>query len=313
MADATQADAVQLLRQRKHRPSKPFALMYPDSDALAGDVHLSPDAEEAFNSIESPIVLAPLRAEPASGLALNAIAPGLGHIGAMQPYTPFFQLLMQAWGKPIVATSGNLSGSPIYFEDDKAIRSLGRLVDYFVTNDRRIVLPQDDSVIRFSPRHKQRILLRRSRGYAPTMVQQKPLKLNETWLALGAELKSSFAFFHAGNTYVSQYLGDMENFDTQESFRHTLAHLTSLLKASPSGLVADLHPDYFSHRLAQERAEELGIPVITVQHHLAHFAAVLAENEVLDSKDPILGFIWDGTGLGDDRQIWGGECFLFEN
>lgn len=311
MADATQASAVARLRERKHRPAKPFALLYPNRETLEGDVWVSEREYEAYTSIESPIVLFRLRDNPASGLALAEIAPGLDTIGVMQPYTPLLDLLAEDFGKPLVATSGNFSGSPIFFEDEPAIQNLGPVVDFFLGNDRDIVVPQDDSVLRISERHAQPIFLRRSRGYAPSLLHSAFAGRMGTALAMGAMLKSTFALHTQENTYVSQYLGNSENFDVQQNYRRTLSHFFQLFEASPEVVIADLHPDYFTTQWGAELAREWGAEYRQVQHHRAHFAAVLAEHDLLRSKEPILGVIWDGTGYGEDGQIWGGEYFRF--
>ena len=311
VADATQADVVQTLRKRKHRPGKPFALLYPDRETLEGDVWVTEKEYEAYTSIESPIVLFRLREKPASGLALKQVAPGLDTIGAMQPYTPLFELLSRTFGKPLIATSGNFSGSPIFFEDEAGLKNLAPVVDFFLNNDRDIVVPQDDSVMRFSERRAKPVFLRRSRGYAPSLLHLAFEGWAGTALAMGAMLKSTFGLYAQGNTYVSQYLGNSENFDVQENYRHTLNHFLQLFEVEPEMVVGDLHPNYFTAQWGEELARQWGVPYRRVQHHRAHFAAVLAEHNLLQSEEPVLGVIWDGTGYGDDGQIWGGEYFRF--
>ena len=311
MADATNGKAVQDLRSRKHRPTKPFALLYPNVEMLKKDVLSTPAELDALQSIESPIVLFRVRTRPDSNLALKEIAPGLDTLGVMLPYTPLFELLAQAFGKPLVATSGNFSGSPIYFEDEDAVQYLGPVVDSFLTNDRRIVVPQDDSVLRFSERQGLPVFLRRSRGYAPSLLHPAFKAWSGNYLAMGAMLKSTFALNTQKNTYVSQYLGNSGNFDVQESYQHTLLHILKLFGVQVEMVLGDHHPDYFSSQYGVELARHWGVPFRDYQHHRAHFAAVLAENNLLESKEPVLGVIWDGTGLGDDRQVWGGEFFRF--
>jgi hydrogenase maturation protein HypF len=242
------------------------------------------------------------------------IAPGLPHLGVMLPYTPLYEQLLAAFGKPIVATSGNRSNSPIVFEDEKAVEELGPIADYLLTNNRDITVPQDDSVVKFTGTHRRRIVLRRSRGMAPTFINDAlDWRREGSLLATGAMLKSAFALLHRGNIYLSQYLGDLESFDTEENYRHTVRHFIKLLGAKPGAVVADKHPEYPSTRFGQAMANEWGVPFKTVQHHLAHFAAVLGENRLLDATEPVLGVVWDGTGYGDDGQVWGGEFFIFEN
>ncbi len=298
ICDATNPAAVATLRERKKRPSKPFALMYPNLEILQKDAYINKTEAAAFGSIESPIVLCRLREHPSSGIDINGICPHLDRIGAMQPYTPLMELILSKWQKPIVATSGNLSGSPIFFEDEKALENLGAFVDAFLINNREILLPQDDSVVLFTPLHGQRIVLRRSRGYAPTYIHSGFENLPETVLAMGADMKSTFSLQHAGNSYISQYLGDLESYDTQENFDKTLQHFLRLFHARPERVIVDMHPAYFSTAKGQDLADELNVPVEAVQHHIAHFAAVLAENELLMCEEPVLGVIWDGTGWG---------------
>ncbi len=311
--DASNREAVNTLRLRKYRPSKPFALMYPSIEHLKKDVIISSEAQKSLLEISAPIVILPLRKDSSSNLATNEIAPGLDYIGAMVPYTPLFELLLARFDGPIVATSGNLSGAPIVFEDETAIRELSQIADGLLLNNRKIVVPQDDSVVRFTPFNSRQIVLRRSRGMAPTLILPH-LKLPQTTtLAMGAIMKSAFCIAHQSNLYLSQYLGDLENFDTERSFKVVLNHLSKLLDARPELVLTDLHPDYFSTRLGEQMAIELSIPTKRIQHHEAHFAAVLAENGCSEADFPILGVIWDGTGLGHDGQVWGGEFFRYEN
>lgn len=312
MADATNEKAIKKLRDRKHRPSKPFALMYPDLKTLEGDVELTEAEIAAFKSIQCPIVLTKIKAEPLSGICTEDIAPGLAHIGAMQPYTALFNLLLKAFGKPMIATSGNAGGSPILFEDVKALENLNEIADVFLVNDRQIQTAQDDSVVRFTDKN-QRIIVRRSRGYAPNFISSFFSTQQQCVLAMGADMKSSFAIQINGRVYTSQYLGDLESYESQESFRKALNHMLNLLRAKPERIVLDPHPNYFSSRLGRELAQQWQIPVDEVQHHKAHAYAVLAENDKLQDPAPVLCVVWDGTGFGDDHNIWGGELFSYEN
>ena len=310
--DATDAALVERMRRRKGRPSKPFALMYPDLEILRGDVFLRPEEEEALLGPQAPIVLLLLRAAPSSGIAAPHIAPGLQQVGAMLPYAPLFEQLLRALGRPLVATSANVSRAPVIFEEQRAKRELPLLADLILSNDRPIATPQDDSVLRFTTHTRQPIVIRRARGMAPTFLQPDLDLPAYSALAMGASMKSTFTLLHARQTYISQYLGDLDNFDTQQNYRHTLNHLLDLLRVEPEVVLVDGHPDYFSSRLGEQLAEGWGVPLGKVQHHRAHFAAVLAEHDLLRVEEPVLGFVWDGTGLGDDGQIWGGECFLYE-
>ena len=312
LCDATNAAAVQRLRQRKHRPGKPFAVLYPDAETLRADCHLHPDELAELTSPAAPIVLLTLRENPASGVALAAVAPRLRQLGAMLPNAPLLELLARRFGRPLVATSGNLSGSPIGYDDAAARTTLAPVADAFLLHNRAIVVPQDDSVVRFSSLHRQRIVLRRGRGLAPSVPvatavaeQQPPASTSLNKLAFGASLKSTFALSVPGYVYVSQYVGDLESFDTQESFRHGLTHFQRLFGPASGQLRADAHAGYFSTQLAAELAAQWQAPLQFIQHHAAHLAAVLAEHA--PSAEPTLGVIWDGTGYGTDGHIWGGE------
>ncbi|MEJ2004855.1 MAG: carbamoyltransferase HypF, partial [Cyclobacteriaceae bacterium] len=314
MCDATNAETVNLLRQRKGRPSKPLAMIYPDEQMLHQDVHVRQEELDAYRSVEAPIVLFERKENPASGIAVDAIAPALGKLGIMRPSAPLLSLIAHDFGKPLVATSGNLSGSPIIYDDKQAVRSLSWIADAVVSHDRRIYMPEDDSVVSFTPVKARRIVMRRSRGMAPNFFGP-PLSSDhdQANLAMGASLKSTFALHHDGNTYISQYLGDQDSFDTQESYRQTLRHMSNVLEFRPDKVLTDLHPHYSSTVLGNRISQEEGIPIETIQHHEAHFAAVLGENDLLSSGDKILGVIWDGTGYGNDGNIWGGEFFKYEN
>ena len=313
--DATNMLVINELRKRKNRPTKPFALMYPSIECLEKDVILHQEALKLLQSPESPIVLLETKEKMQSGIAKAEIAPHLNFLGVMLPYSPLFSLLLADFQQPIIATSGNLSNSPIIFEDDKAIADLGKIADDILTHNRPIAVPQDDSVISFNQYDNQSIILRRSRGLAPTFIQ-KGLDLGEkTILGMGAMMKSSFALSHQKNVYISQYLGDLESYETQENYKLVLNHFLKLFKTKPEKIITDKHPDYFSTQFGKKLAENEGIEVKEVQHHLAHFAAVLAENNLIfqSKNEPVLGVIWDGTGLGDDGNIWGGEFFTFQN
>jgi len=310
--DASNDDAIQLLRERKCRPSKPFALMYPNIESVKRDLVVSHSEEKELTNPLSPIVLLDIKAEDSLKIA-PALAPNLKQMGVLLPYTPLFALLLKKFQKPIVATSGNISNAPIVFDDKKAVNELTQIADFMVTNNRPIVVPQDDSVIKFSTFKKQKIIIRRSRGLAPTYINAKLKLPTKSILAMGAMLKSTFSFLHKNNTYISQYLGDLGHFDTEENYKHTVQHFLNLFKARPEIILTDKHPQYAATLFGEKLAKELAIPIKKIQHHIAHFAAVLGENNLVHSKAPILGVIWDGTGLGNDNQIWGGEFFKYEN
>lgn len=313
LCDATDAEAVQTLRHRKHRPSKPFAVLYPDLDILGSDAIVRPQEAALLTGPVSPIVLLRLRDRPATGLATALTAPGLGHIGAMLPYAPLLDVLAGAFGKPLIATSGNRGGSPIVFDDISARNDLGAVADALLGHSRRIAAPQDDSVVRLTERCKQPIIVRRSRGLAPSLLVEGFQPPHKTVFCAGADLKSAFAWAQGGNAYVSPYLGDLESYDTQENYRRMVAHFAALMGTAPEIVIADRHPGYFSTQIARAMAEQWKVRWVQVQHHEAHFAAVLAENGLIHVKNPVLGVIWDGTGFGDETHAWGGEFFLWQH
>jgi len=308
MTDATNEQSIKTLRERKRRPAKPFAVMYPNLDLAKGDAVIKKYHEQSLMSAESPVVLCERKADPASGLCGEAVAPGLGTVGVMIPYSPLFELILSRVRRPLIATSANLSGSPIIYEDDQALKYLGNFADYILTFERDIITPQDDSVIQMSFRGDT-IILRRSRGLAPNYHPYPFKNIREPILALGADLKGAFALADNQKLIVSQYLGNQESYDSQADFSRTLEHIQTLYSFKPEKILADTHPGYHSRAMAEQIAEDEKIELVTVQHHKAHFAAVLAEHGLQESDD-ILGFIWDGTGYGDDGQIWGGEIFL---
>ena len=305
--DASNEAAILELRKRKHRPSKPFALMLPNTSAIP-ELKIEEEAAKQLENHISPIVLIELAEHvPIS----TAIAPGLQQLGVMLPYTPLYEQLLQHFAKPIIATSGNLSNAPIIYQDEKALSDLSGIADFILSNNRAIVIPQDDSVLKFSFFKKHKITLRRSRGLAPTYINPNSDWPEQSILAMGAMLKSTVSYLHQGNVYISQYLGDLEHFDTQQSYEHTIQHFLRLLGRKPDIILGDQHPEYPSTQIGAQYAKEWECPFRRIQHHLAHFGAILGEHQLMDSEVPVLGVIWDGTGLGNDGQIWGGEFFKY--
>jgi hydrogenase maturation protein HypF len=312
LCNATNKVSVQTLRQRKHRPAKPFALLYPCIEKAKGDVFISPEEESLLKDKAGPIVLCQMKNSSQNEIWRDEIAPGLDKIGLMLPYSPLLQLMATAFDKPLIATSANISSSPIIYRDDEALDLLPGIADYILIYKRDIVIPQDDSVMQITPQG-EKIILRRSRGLAPNYFPNPFATTDDCILATGGELKNAFALQHHHQLYVSQYLGNQENLASQKAFTHTTGHLLKLLQTEPSLLLADKHPGYFVSQHAAEMSLIRNIPVINIQHHKAHFGAVLAENNLLNTPEPVLGVIWDGTGYGNDEQIWGGEFFIYED
>ncbi len=297
LADAANAHAVETLRSRKHREEKPFALMYPSLEAVQADCEVSRLEARLLNSPESPIVL--LKRKPGRRNLAPGLAPGNPYLGALLPYTPLYHLLMKEMGSPVVATSGNRSDEPICIDEREALVRLGKIADLFLVHDRPIVRHVDDSIARIILGRE--MVLRRARGYAPLPVSCSNLAAGV--LAVGGHLKNTIAVSVQDNVFVSQHIGDLENKEASQAFQGVIRTFQDLYKIHPRQIAADMHPDYLSSKFARES----GKPVISVQHHHAHVAACMAENE-LEGK--VLGVSWDGTGYGPDGTVWGGEFLL---
>lgn len=296
--DATNEKAVSLLRERKHRPVKPFAVMVRDMEAARRAVKVTPAAEEILEGPKKPILL--LERQENSTIAPSA-APGNPKIGIMLPYAPVQMLLFDypdgiKMPEAFIMTSGNPSGAPICRTDDDAREALGPLCEAVLSHDRRIRVRADDSVMDFY--HEAPYMIRRSRGYAPLPVMVKGFR-GEV-LALGGELKNTFCIGRDELFYPSAYVGDMSDLRTMQALRETSKRMAELLETEPSVTACDLHPRYNTTQLANE----LGKPVIQVQHHYAHVVSCMAENEV---SEPVIGVSFDGTGYGTDGTVWGGE------
>ena len=295
--DARNASAVALLRERKFRKEKPFAVMPRNLETARAIAHLNEDAAALLESAARPIVLAAGRIE------LPGVAPDTSELGILLPYAPIHHLLFAA-GAPdlLVMTSANRSSEPIAFRDEEARASLSGIADAFLIGDRPIARRVDDSIARagaFGP-----AVLRRARGYAPAAVATIPS--GRPILAVGADLKNSIALAVEGQVIVSQHIGDLEHYPAHLAFRETIQDLLRMydLGVSEVLLAHDAHPQYFSTQ------EALGLAAgrhISVQHHRAHVASVIAEREAFDT--PFLGVSFDGTGYGDDGSIWGCEFF----
>ncbi|MBL8163393.1 MAG: carbamoyltransferase HypF [Anaerolineae bacterium] len=297
--DATNDAALERLRERKGRIDKPFAVMVRSLELARQFAQIDDDEAELLASQQRPILL--LRKRPSALSKL--VAPGNPYVGLMLPYTPLHYLLLDE--TPLVMTSGNLSGEPIAFDNNEALNRLSPLVDAFLLHDRPIHTPCDDSVLRMHDGHE--LPVRRSRGYTPF-----PIRLpfaGVSVLATGGELKNTFCLTHQGYAFLSQHIGDMENIETLTAFERAQGHLTSLYRAQPQAVVCDLHPDYLTTHWAQFHTTQTTLPLIRVQHHHAHIAAVMAEHG-LDGAKPVIGLCLDGTGYGTDATIWGGEVLI---
>ena len=305
MCDATSPEAVARLRERKRRPAKPLALMAPDIERIRARVPVS-DAEAALlASPEAPIVLL-----DKGGCELpEALAPDQDCLGFMLPTSPLHALLLDALSGPVVATSGNVGGLPPCIDNDQALERLHGIADGFLLHDRPILNRVDDSLARL---HRGQVrLLRRARGYAPAPLPLPPgLEDAPPLLAMGGELKNTFCLLHQEKLVLSQHIGDLENAETLDDYRHNLALFQRLFRHRPKAIAVDRHPDYLATKLGRERATAESLPLIEVQHHHAHLAACLAEHHRPLEAPPVLGIVLDGLGYGDDDRLWGGELLL---
>ncbi|MHB0977323.1 MAG: carbamoyltransferase HypF [Candidatus Aquicultorales bacterium] len=293
--DAMNESAVAELRKRKHRYGKPLALMVADIEAARELCEVSGEEAGLLESPERPIVLLELR----SGSVAPSVAPGVGTLGIMLPYTPLHHVLLKESGLVLVMTSGNLSEEPIAMDNEEAIARLSEIADAFLLNNRDIYSRYDDSVSRVVK--GERAFIRRARGYAPFPVKL-PFKTRQL-LAAGPEQKNTFCLTKDEYAFVSQHIGDLENLETLVHFERTLELYKKLFRIEPEAVAYDLHPEYLSTKFAQE----LALPKIGVQHHHAHTAGCMVENGVLDE---VIGVSFDGTGYGTDGKIWGGEFLL---
>ena len=296
VVDAANSGAVNRLRQRKHREEKPLALMYPSLDAVQADCSVSDLEVRLLVSPESPIVLLDRR-RGQHGSVCEAVAPHNPSLGVMLPYSPLHHILLRELGSPIVATSGNLSDEPIVTDEAEAVHRLGGIADCFLVHNRPIVRHVDDSIVRIMAGRE--LVLRRARGFAPLPVRL-PHPAGRTLLGVGAHLKSAIALSSGKNVFISQHIGDLETHESLEAFKKVIKDFEVLFGTPPEEVVCDLHPDYLSTQFARELS---GSPIL-VQHHWAHVASCMAENE-LDGE--VLGVSWDGTGFGTDGTVWGGE------
>jgi len=295
--DARNADAVKSLRDRKFRKEKPFAIMAASIEIARELVDLSPEAESLMTSVARPIVLATAKEQ------LACLSPENSDFGVMLPYTPLHHLLFAA-GAPelLVMTSANRSSEPILYRDREAAERLAGIADAFLVGERPIARRVDDSIARagsFGP-----VILRRARGYAPAAVTTIPIA--QPILAAGPDLKNTVTLVVNGQAMMSQHIGDLDQYESLEAFRETIGDLISMYEVPRQDLIVarDAHPQYLSSAYALEMS---GAAAYAIQHHRAHVASVLAERAAWEKR--VLGVSFDGTGYGDDGNIWGGEFF----
>ncbi|KUJ96861.1 MAG: hydrogenase maturation protein HypF [Desulfonauticus sp.] len=308
--EAREEKVVDLLRKRKKRPHKSLALMVENLEQIKSLCLVNAWEEKELLGLAHPIVV--LDKKESSFLPDN-ISEDTNTLGIMLPYTPLHMLLFYFLRQydfkdnfpVLVMTSGNSSSEPISLGNREAFSRLSLIADYFLFHNRDILIRCDDSVVRMDK--ERRLFFRKARGYVPTPIFLS--KKGESILGVGPELKNTICFLKDNQAFVSQHIGDLKNLETYEFFLEIVKHLENILEVSPKAVVRDLHPDYLSSSFAQEYAKEKNIPLFSLQHHYAHLYALLAEHKL---QTPLLGWAVDGTGLGEDGNIWGGELLYVE-
>ncbi|AHM71972.1 carbamoyltransferase HypF [Yersinia hibernica] len=305
-ADATNSAAVARLRARKQRPTKPLAVMLPNTNWLKSCVQ-DADNKSLLRLLRSPAAPIVLAAKQPNSPLSAAIAPTLAEIGIMLPANPLQHLLLQQVARPLVMTSGNGSGKPPALSNEQALSALNEIADHWLLHDRDIVQRADDSLVRFTPYGAE--MLRRARGYVPDAFELPPgFSQQPAMLALGADMKNTFCLLRDSNAVLSQHLGDLTDGDIARQQQQLLALFCDIYHFTPQAMVVDAHPGYVSHRLGKEWAAQQNIPCIEVLHHHAHLAACLAEHGWPRQGGTVIGLALDGLGYGADGHLWGGEC-----
>ncbi|WP_375751802.1 carbamoyltransferase HypF [Vibrio sp. HN007] len=300
--DATNQTSIQLLRDRKHRQYKPFAIMVNELSSINEIAYFNEQEQELLESRIAPITL--LSKKGNNYIAEN-IAPELNEIGVMLPSNPVQHLIADAFKKPLVMTSGNATGLPPALSNEEAIRNLASVVDIFVLHNREIVQRCDDSLVRVNKDSYE--TLRRSRGFVPDAVNLPEGFPNaDGYLAYGGDLKNAFAIGKGNQIIVSQYLGDLSNIETQTQYKEAINHFESLYQVNIDNHVFDKHPGYFSHQYAKSRKGSH----IEIQHHHAHIASCLLENGWQPEQGKVMALALDGLGYGDDGELWGAELMI---
>ncbi len=304
--DAKNNEVIKLLRKRKNRPFKPFALMVRDVDTVKKYVNVSKEEEHLLKSQRAPILL--LKRKEDYGLPYE-IAPNNKYIGFMLPYTPLHIMLLNTDKNidVLVMTSGNIKDDPIIYKNEDAFSYLSNIVDYFLLHNRDIQIQVDDSVLRI-PLQSERLIIRRSRGYVPEPIKS-PIKFKKNILGCGGHLRNTFSLARGNEIFISHHLGRLDSLLSHVSYERGIEHFINLFNINPEVIVVDKHPGYFSTQFGKNIALKYKNKLIEVQHHHAHIASCLIDNEV--DRD-VIGIAWDGTGYGDDGAIWGSE-FLIAN
>ena len=302
VCDATNDEAVRLLRERKHRKDKPFAIMAGSIDIVEDFAVVNDGDLDVLSDMARPIALLEKIAAPHISIS-ELVAPSNHLIGVMLPYAPVHHVLVPKdafW----VMTSGNASGDSVIYDDEKALSELHSIADYFLTHNRQIYAPVDDSIV--SVVEDTPVLIRRSRGYIPEPIHCESIN-DISILAMGSDLKNTFAINKNQEILIGPHIGDLASQSTHDTFEWTIQRYEQLFDVQPQAIVMDKHPAFFSSNYGRALSQNLHVPAIEVQHHHSHIAAVMAE---YDLKYPVLGICFDGTGYGDDDTIWGGEFML---
>lgn len=305
--DASNDEAVKRLREKKQRYQKPFALMARNRETIAQYVQLNNDDWKKLSGTQAPIVL--MFKKPGASALSALIAPGQKQLGFMLPYSPIHHLLLADWDSPLVMTSGNLVDEPQCTQNEMAQRELGRIADYILMHDRDIINRVDDSVLRQDVKHPS--ILRRARGFAPSPLSlPATLKHEDCILAMGSELKNTFCLAQHGQAIPSQHLGDLTDVKTADDYKKTLDLYLDIYQKQPHVIAIDKHPGYQASRLGRQLANQDSLPLIEIQHHHAHIASVMADNNYPLDAGPVLGIALDGLGYGEDGALWGGEFLI---
>ena len=296
IADATNSVAVEQLRLKKQRPAKPLALLVKDLAMAKSLCQISEIEQQVLQSSARPIVLL----KRLNNLAIaKAVAPNNHLLGLMLPASPLQYLLSHDFNRPLIATSGNRQGEPLCINDEQAFSRLQGIADYFLTHNREITQPLDDSIVRVI--HHKPVLFRRARGYVPMPITvSKPMTAS---IAVGGQMKNTVAVSQDQQLIVSQHIGELTPLLSQQQFQQCLTGLPQFYGIIAKTIIHDVHPDYHSSVIAQQTSFKKK----AIQHHHAHILACMAEH---DLSAPVLGFAWDGTGLGLDNTLWGGEVLL---
>lgn len=295
VCDAKNAQAVKTLRERKHRPFKPFAVMAKDIETILKYCPVNDKEKAILTGIRKPIVL--LKRNLAYDLPYE-VAPNQNTLGVMLPYTPLHELLLANGSDILVMTSANVNGLPLEYSNESALNNLKDIVDYFLLHNRDIYIPVDDSVVKVVDNDE--IMIRRARGYVPAPLRTHGIK---NILACGSNMKNTFSIAKEDFLFISQHNGDLENLETIEHYKKNIDHFKNIFSFTPQYIACDMHPGYAS----TDYANTYNLPIVNVQHHHAHIASCMFENNI---KEKIIGVSFDGTGYGTDGKIWGGEFLI---